>query len=116
MLFIMSCRRRHTICALVTGVQTCALPILRPGILAWRPAPLQMLYRGFAGTMGGKLHDCLIGDAVFTPPEHDSDYAETVLRLPGSYQINDCEQAIGAPVTRRQAGLPENGEIGRAHV
>src|SRR3546814_1899971 len=27
-----SSRRRHTRCALVTGVQTCALPILKPGI------------------------------------------------------------------------------------
>src|SRR3546814_10172962 len=27
-LFFFSCRRRHTRCALVTGVQTCALPIL----------------------------------------------------------------------------------------
>src|SRR3546814_10630529 len=27
MLFFVSSRRRHTICALVTGVQTCALPI-----------------------------------------------------------------------------------------
>src|SRR3546814_10699516 len=26
--FFLSSRRRHTICALVTGVQTCALPIL----------------------------------------------------------------------------------------
>src|SRR3546814_2143364 len=26
-LFFFSCRRRHTSCALVTGVQTCALPI-----------------------------------------------------------------------------------------
>src|SRR3546814_4860307 len=26
--FVFSSRRRHTICALVTGVQTCALPIL----------------------------------------------------------------------------------------
>src|SRR3546814_3578212 len=26
--FLFSCRRRHTRCALVTGVQTCALPIL----------------------------------------------------------------------------------------
>src|SRR3546814_4939862 len=26
--FFISSRRRHTICALVTGVQTCALPIL----------------------------------------------------------------------------------------
>src|SRR3546814_2421530 len=27
--FFFSSRRRHTICALVTGVQTCALPIFR---------------------------------------------------------------------------------------
>src|SRR3546814_13563822 len=27
MLFFFSCRRRHTRCSLVTGVQTCALPI-----------------------------------------------------------------------------------------
>src|SRR3546814_1139519 len=29
-LFFFSSRRRHTRCALVTGVQTCALPIFRP--------------------------------------------------------------------------------------
>src|SRR3546814_7564588 len=28
--FFFASRRRHTICALVTGVQTCALPILDP--------------------------------------------------------------------------------------
>src|SRR3546814_3521773 len=28
--FVFSSRRRHTRCALVTGVQTCALPILKP--------------------------------------------------------------------------------------
>src|SRR3546814_12414158 len=28
-MFFFSSRRRHTICALVTGVQTCALPILK---------------------------------------------------------------------------------------
>src|SRR3546814_10551423 len=28
-MFVFSSRRRHTRCALVTGVQTCALPILR---------------------------------------------------------------------------------------
>src|SRR3546814_8073987 len=30
MLFFFSSRRRHTSCALVTGFQTCALPILTP--------------------------------------------------------------------------------------
>src|SRR3546814_505928 len=31
--FFFSSRRRHTRCALVTGVQTCALPIFFPGLL-----------------------------------------------------------------------------------
>src|SRR3546814_3516398 len=42
-MFFFSSRRRHTRCALVTGVQTCALPILpRIGISVgfWEPARL----------------------------------------------------------------------------
>src|SRR3546814_1860250 len=31
--FFFSCRRRHTRCALVTGVQTCALPIVLVAVL-----------------------------------------------------------------------------------
>src|SRR3546814_9355904 len=34
MCFFFSSRRRHTRCALVTGVQTCALPIYAAGALA----------------------------------------------------------------------------------
>src|SRR3546814_10124073 len=33
--FFFSSRRRHTRCALVTGVQTCALPILNAAIACW---------------------------------------------------------------------------------
>src|SRR3546814_16208916 len=33
--FFFSSRRRHTRCALVTGVQTCALPISRLWLLGW---------------------------------------------------------------------------------
>src|SRR3546814_7409628 len=33
--FFFSSRRRHTRCALVTGVQTCALPIFSATALAW---------------------------------------------------------------------------------
>src|SRR3546814_8428687 len=44
--FFFSSRRRHTRCALVTGVQTCALPISRQlltGGLAGRPSTRQLL-------------------------------------------------------------------------
>src|SRR3546814_3448792 len=36
-LFFFSSRRRHTRCALVTGVQTCALPIYIVGVLVLEP-------------------------------------------------------------------------------
>src|SRR3546814_2073566 len=51
-LFFFSSRRRHTRCALVTGVQTCALPIciiawpgarrdwVRPGLVLYGSSPL----------------------------------------------------------------------------
>src|SRR3546814_5225034 len=42
MFFFFSSRRRHTRCALVTGVQTCALPILVDG--PKRPIPVRLLY------------------------------------------------------------------------
>src|SRR3546814_1429992 len=41
MCFVVSSRRRHTICALVTGVQTCALPI--SGVSRPSVAPSQVL-------------------------------------------------------------------------
>src|SRR3546814_8602112 len=36
--FFFSSRRRHTSCALVTGVQTCALPISASGVMHWLAA------------------------------------------------------------------------------
>src|SRR3546814_10079877 len=41
-LFFFSSRRRHTSCALVTGVQTCALPILLPSRTVF-DAPVSIL-------------------------------------------------------------------------
>src|SRR3546814_18246418 len=38
MCFFFSSRRRHTRCALVTGVQTCALPISASSTTRWRTA------------------------------------------------------------------------------
>src|SRR3546814_5580430 len=43
MLFFFSSRRRHTSCALVTGVQTCALPISFSGLVAKTRCSLTVL-------------------------------------------------------------------------
>src|SRR3546814_753176 len=45
---LFSTSRRHTCCALVTGVQTCALPICGPARAAFAPPALQTVRRDFA--------------------------------------------------------------------
>src|SRR3546814_8403442 len=42
--FFFSSRRRHTSCALVTGVQTCALPISVRGGEKTHPAPVAAIH------------------------------------------------------------------------
>src|SRR3546814_9046182 len=54
MKFFLSCRRRHTRCALVTGVQTCALPI-SAAITHRVGAPFRLLIRQ-RSSRAGQLH------------------------------------------------------------
>src|SRR3546814_13554351 len=67
-MFFFSSRRRHTRCALVTGVQTCALPILRrllvigQGALGHLLLEVQPLAQG-AELVGGHLLDLVGGVA-----------------------------------------------------
>ena len=77
-----------------------------PIVLAFRPAPIQVHYLGYPGTLGGNLVDYLIGDPIVTPEAHASDYAEALALLPGSYQINDRARPIGAAPSRADVGLP----------
>ncbi len=82
-----------------------------PIVLARRPAPIQVHYLGYPGTLGTTLVDYLIGDAIVTPVEHLSDYAETIAVLPDTYQINDRERPVGKPPPRSALGLPQAGTV-----
>ena len=84
----------------------------RPGIFQFRPAPIVVNYLGFPSTMGSACFDYIIGDPVVTPLEHAGFYAEKIVQLPHSYQVNDRrrEIAAGTPV-RRKHGLPEDGFV-----
>ncbi|MEH2012186.1 O-linked N-acetylglucosamine transferase family protein [Nostoc sp.] len=84
----------------------------RSAILALRPAPIQVTYLGYPGTMGAEFIDYIISDPVVTPPEFADDFSEKLVTLPHSYQVNDHQQAIAStPVTRSQYNLPESGFV-----
>ncbi len=84
----------------------------RTGVLARRPAPIQVNYLGFPGTIGAGFIDYIIADRHVIP-EHAYDcYAEKVVWLPDSYQANDRHRAIAdAPAVRAEHGLPENAFV-----
>jgi protein O-GlcNAc transferase len=84
----------------------------RPGILAVRPAPLQVNFLGHPGTMGASTIDYILADRVVIPEEHRRFYSENVVLLPGSYQCNDAKRRIGDRIAgRAEAGLPAKGFI-----
>jgi predicted O-linked N-acetylglucosamine transferase (SPINDLY family) len=79
----------------------------RAGILALRPAPIQVNYLGYPGTMGADFVDYLIADSFIIPPEYIDNYTEKVVWLPGCYQPNDRSRPRLAAPTRPECGLPE---------
>lgn len=84
----------------------------RPRIAAYRPAPIQVNWLGFPGTMGADWIDYLVADPTIVPPGHDADYAEKIVRLPHCYQPNDRRRPSGVTGFARSAcGLPETGFV-----
>jgi predicted O-linked N-acetylglucosamine transferase (SPINDLY family) len=84
----------------------------RTGIFAYRPAPVQVNYLGYPGTMAAPFIDYIIADRVVIPEEHQINYSEKVVYLPWSYQPNDRNRGIsGDAPTRTEAGLPQTGFV-----
>ena len=84
----------------------------RPGILLRRPAPIQVNFLGFPGTMGSPHIDYIIADRFLIPESQRQFYTEQVVYMPHSYQANDSKREISTRVfSRREAGLPEDGFV-----
>src|SRR5580693_7570924 len=84
----------------------------RLGVASRRAAPIQVSYLGYPGTTGAPYMDYILADATVIPEDHDAFYAERVVRLPGTYQINDNHRAIGGRTpTRAECGLPQSGFV-----
>lgn len=85
---------------------------MRMGILAWRPAPTQVAYLGFPGSVGGRFVDFVVGDAQVMPPGCDALYPEKLVRLERTYQVNDyAARQLPRKPSRAALGLPPRGLV-----
>ena len=87
----------------------------RTGIAVLRPAPIQVNWLGFPGTMGGfagtPLFDYLLGDAFITPMQDAAHYSEKLALLPDCYQPNDRKRPVGRVPDRGECNLPEGSFV-----
>lgn len=84
---------------------------MRMGVFAHRPAPIQVNYLGFPGTLGADYMDYILADGVLIAPQDEIHYREQVARLPHSYQVNDDARALVVSSRRDDHGLPPHAFV-----
>ncbi|HMI95158.1 MAG TPA: tetratricopeptide repeat protein, partial [Micropepsaceae bacterium] len=84
----------------------------RSRIFAFRPAPVQVNYLGYPGTMATESMDYIIADRVVVPEDEKHQYREKMVYLPDSYLASDDKRRIAARrLSRAEAGLPNEGFV-----
>jgi len=84
----------------------------RTQILALSPAPIQVNYLGYPGTMAAPFIDYILVDDFVVPPNQQPFFTEKLVHLPGCYQVNDSTREIAAQTpSRAECGLPESGFV-----
>ncbi|XP_060180923.1 probable UDP-N-acetylglucosamine--peptide N-acetylglucosaminyltransferase SEC [Lycium barbarum] len=86
----------------------------RNEIFAMQPAPIQVSYMGFPGTMGATYIDYLVTDEFVSPMKYAHIYSEKLVHLPHCYFVNDYKQKNcdvldpSVQPKRSDYGLPED--------
>ncbi len=81
-------------------------------VFALRPAPIQVNYKGYPGTIGGDFIDYIVADDFVLPESQKETCSERVAYLPETYWVDDSRRALPEePPAREQLGLPAKGVI-----
>lgn len=82
-----------------------------PSMFALRPAPVQVNWLAYPGTLGAPWMDYVLADRTVLPETMDAAYSEHVALLPRCFQPSDTTRAIAEPPSRVACGLPETGIV-----
>jgi predicted O-linked N-acetylglucosamine transferase (SPINDLY family) len=81
----------------------------RIGLVNSGPAPIQVSWLGFPGSVTGIDCDYIIGDPIVLPDSSKPYYHEKFCRLPECYQPNDNrKRPLPPPMRRVDAGVPSD--------
>jgi predicted O-linked N-acetylglucosamine transferase (SPINDLY family) len=83
----------------------------RPGILARRPAPIQITWLGIIGTTALPWIDYLIADDYCIKEGDEIFYTEKLLKMPTVFQPGDTGRIIGLTPSRSKVGLPDSAFV-----
>jgi predicted O-linked N-acetylglucosamine transferase (SPINDLY family) len=84
----------------------------RSEIPARRPAPMQVNWLGYLGTLGAPWYDYVVTDRFVSPPAQQAHFSERFLYLPNCYCPSDTRRTIDAQTpSRSECGLPESGFV-----
>ncbi len=84
----------------------------RTRILALRPAPIQVNWLGYSGTMGADFMDYIIVDGFVAPPDQQAFFTEKLVHLPNCFMPNDTTRHIAETTpTRAECGLPDDAFV-----
>ncbi len=84
----------------------------RLGVLARRPAPVQAHYLGYPATLGTGLADYYLTDTIASPPDHDAQFAESLVRLPPAFMASDPDMPMAtAPAPRAAWSIPDDAVV-----
>ncbi len=77
-----------------------------------RPAPLQINFLGYTGTLGSAAYDFMVTDRHCVPHGAEVNYTERPLLIDPCYLPSDSRRELDQhPIARAQYGLPEQGIV-----
>jgi predicted O-linked N-acetylglucosamine transferase (SPINDLY family) len=80
-------------------------------ILAYRPAPRQVVFLGTGSGLNLSYADYLITDRIVVPPGEEGLHREQIVRMPDSMHCADRHEIAAKPPARTRCGLPAKGFV-----